>query len=428
MVFTDMIMVGRLGKLELAATSLSVDVLFSFLMMPMGILALVAVWVARAEGAGEPDQGVRSSHHFLYLALLLAIPGTLLCYLLPELFAVSGQDDQVVVISATYLHVVAWSVLPTLIFTVIRNYLAALEITRAVSIIMLLSILLNAALNYLLIFGHAGFPRMGVEGSAVATSIISWMMLLLVMLYIAIAVRSRRRTILAWPCAATWQEIFKIVKVGLPAGVSSGFEYGGFVVVAIIMGTFGAETLAANQIVFNFIFIISMVCYGLGDAGHVLMSNAVGRKDMDGARRAGRVTLQVTAAISFCMAALLWLFPNAVTSIFLDTTDAANLEVISLAAAFFFIASFFQFFEAIQAVAARLLRAFMDTLTTMWITLLGYWVVGIMGGMLLVSMSGIGAVGIWITLTSGLLMMAVALMSRYAHTVRAGEAAPLYPR
>jgi MATE family multidrug resistance protein len=259
---TGMIIVGRMGSTQLAAVNLSVDVLYSFMMTPIGILSMVAIVIGAAKGKENDDAVATALRDGAWLALMLSIPSMFLCLALPHVFALCGQGAEVVSYARAFLTPVAVGLIPWLLFVVLRGALAALGRAAAGITAIAIGIVLNVPLCYGLVHGSFGLPRLGVAGAGIASAIVNWIMLLVVGSWMLISTASREPRIARRPDARSARSILGLLKLGLPAGAAGSFEYGGFVVITIIMGTLGPKVLAANQIVFNTIFVISLVAYG----------------------------------------------------------------------------------------------------------------------------------------------------------------------
>jgi MATE family multidrug resistance protein len=265
--------------------------------------------------------------------------------------------------------------------------------------------LANAALNWVLIFGHVGFPAMGVVGSAWATS--ASRALLVVVLWLA--AKRELGPLLSPFRREVWQltPLGRMLRLGLPIGAQHLLEFGAFALVALMMGWLGTRQMAGHQIAINLAALTFMVPLGVGDAASVLVGQAVGRGDPGGTRGAARAALACGTAFMATTAVLFLVFPESLARLY-----SRDLEVIAIAAALIPIAGVFQVFDGLQAVAAGVLRGVGDTRGPMLINLLGYWVLGLPLSIYLGFVAGLGPAGLWWGLVLGLGVVATSLLIR----------------
>lgn len=409
LVFTDMVIVGRLGGHELGATSLSIDVLYSILMVPIGILSMTSAFAAEALGRNDRCEISRIMSSGLGLAIVLSLSGMAIAFFLPGIFALAGHAEAIVHESSNYCSGVWLSVPATLGLVVVRHVLATLGSAGWSAFITLAAIGLNAVLDVVLVFGTPWSPAMGVYGAAIATTIVTWGMFLATIAVLAAAHPSILQVAISGLLQPARIHVLKFLRLGGPVGLTALFEYGGFVVIAVMMGTLGATVLAANQIVFNFAFIISMICYGIGEAGTIRIAEARGSEAVERYGAITRSALLLAGLVVGFMALAMLVGPKSVLAVFIDVHDPRNTEVVAVAQSFLLIAAIFQVFEGLQAVLARLLRGLEETKTAFLVSIVGYWIFGVIGGGVCMAVLDLGGAGIWVSLTTGLACMFVAL-------------------
>jgi MATE family multidrug resistance protein len=409
---TDMVIVGRVGSVELAGVGLASSVLFEILIVSVGVVSIVAVLAAEARGAGSTE-GVRHAVRQGFLvALLLGIPGAIGGWHLAPLLAMTGQDPDVIVFADRYLRAAAWFIIPYLLFVVLRSFLAAIARAGAVMVVTVAAIGVNALLTYGLVFGEWGMPAMGVAGAGWATTITVWLMLAALVSY---TVGSRHFRVFHLYAAglrvdvSVFKEIFRL---GLPVAGISLLESGMFVAVSIFMGVLGPSWLAANQIMFNVVAVGFVIALAVGEACGVRVAHGVGAGAPREVRRSAVTGVGLGTVVMVLSASVLWLFPEEIVSAFLDVRDPKNAEVVAHAVVLAAIAAVFQLFDGLQAIGARALRGLKDTLVPMWIASVGYWVLGLLGGWILCFPLGYGAAGLWWGLAIGLIATGSALVWR----------------
>lgn len=413
MMITDMVIVGRLGSVQLAAVGLAGDLMIEVMLFSMAIVSIVGVLVAQAIGAGDAETGAHHLRQGLWLATVLSIPGMLLCWNLPPLLALTDQDPAVLAFGESYLHAVVWCFLPSLWFVVLRGFVAALSRPQSVIMITVAAVALNALLSYGLVHGAFGLPALGVVGAGWATTIVCWVMFAALAWHVTRAVHFKSYrvfTALGRPDLAVCRQILVL---GMPLGGLALMEGGLFAVTAILMGVLGAEALAANQIVITVIAATFVVAMALGEAAAIRVAYGIGAGDPAQAQRAGLLGIGLGVVVMAAAASVFLAAPETLAGLFLDLDDPANREVVELTAGLFVIAAVFQVFDGVQAIASRALRGLRDTFAPMWIAGLGYWGFGIPGGYLLGFVFGYGASGLWWGMALGLSVTAVMLAWRF---------------
>jgi MATE family multidrug resistance protein len=291
----------------------------------------------------------------------------------------------------------------------------AMSHVRATAAAILLGNLANLGFNWLLIFGHWGFPALGVRGSALSTSISRWVMFL----YLLVA--ARRWLAPYWRGftreAAAWREYLRMLRIGLPIGFHNAVELGIFAFAAVLIGSIGVTELAAHQVALTLASLSFMVPLGIGGAAATRVGNAIGRGDLSGARRAAAASLLLGAGAMSGFALLFATLPVPLGRLY--TRDPAVLAVVALLLP---IAAVFQVFDGLQVVGAGVLRGAADTTFPAASALVGYWALALPAGWYLAFHAGLGTRGFWWGFTLGLGTVAILLLLRIAARFRHGEA------
>lgn len=401
----DTIMVGHISAQALAAVALGNLYFFSLAVLAMGTLMVLDPIVAQAVGARDGAAIARAVQRGVVMAGLLTLPAMLLLTLAAPVFAFARQPSDVIPLAAAYALRSVPGIFPFLLFIVFRQSLQAMRRTAPVVAAIIVGNLANAALNWMLIFGHLGFPAMGVVGSAWATSASRG--LLVLVLWLA-AQRELAPLLFPWR-PEVWQVVplRRMLKLGLPIGAQHLLEFGAFALVALMMGWLGTQQMAGHQVAINLAALTFMVPLGVGDAASVLVGQAVGRGDPNGTRGAAHAALASGAGFMAVTAVLFLLCPGALARLY-----SQDLGVITIAAALIPIAGVFQVFDGLQVVAAGILRGVGDTRGPMLINLLGYWLLGLPVSVGLGFGMELGPVGLWWGLVLGLGVVATSLLMR----------------
>ena len=410
----DIAMVGRLGPEAIGAVGVGSVLFFAVVVFGIGVLLGLDPLVAQAYGAGRLDECHRWLFHGVGLSLMLAAPLTLIAAPLIATLDRWGLDPDVQRLTAPYLSKILWSIVPLLFYTAFRRYLQAIGLVTPITAALVSANLINVLINWLLIFGNLGAPRLGVDGAAWATCVSR--VYLALFLVVAILGHERRYRAGLWhvPRRLELHRLRRLSTLGLPAAVQVTLEVGVFAVVTALAGRLAPATLAAHQIVLNIASVTFMVPLGVGSAGAVRVGQAVGRLDAPGARYAGWAALALGGGFMTSTAVTFVLAPYAILGLF--TTDAT---VIRVGVSLLLVAALFQLFDGLQGVATGVLRGFGDTRTPMVWNLVGHWVVGLPVGYVLCFEWGWGVVGLWIGLSTGLILVGVMLVAAWWYRVRA---------
>lgn len=401
----DTLMVGHVSPADLAAVALGNIYFFACAVFGMGLLFSLDPVVSQAVGAGDREAMARGVQRALLLATGLAVfAGVLLLMAGPVLEALR-QPEEVVPKAAGYARATIPGVLPFYVFVVLRQSLQAMGRVAPILATMVAANLANVFFNWVLVYGHLGFPAMGAVGTGWASSLSRTLMAM------GLAVVSwtliRDQVTPFRPEALRWQPLARMIRLGLPIGAQMGMEYGAFALAGILMGVLGTVPVAGHQIALNLSALTFMVPLGVSQATSVLVGRGVGADDPDRARRAATSGLLVGAGFMALTMVLFFTFPE-----FLARLYSQDLPVVALAATLLPIAALFQVFDGIQVVGIGVLRGVGDTRVPAVLNLLGFWLVGLPVGVWLAFRSGMGPHGLWWGLALGLAIVAVLILVR----------------
>jgi MATE family multidrug resistance protein len=410
----DAMMLGHLSAAALAAGALGNISTFPLLIFGAGVLSALDPLVAQAHGAD--DRAAISAHlqRGVVLALALTVPLSLMIANVRPFLHLVGQPEAIVGDAAAYARGLIWGLPAFFLFFAFRQTLQAMGVTRPTVVAIVAGNLINVAGNWLLIFGHLGFPALGVAGSAYATSISRWAMFAW-FLWAA-------RTILGesfpgWRSftreAVALRHHLHLLRIGVPIGIHQAGEILFFVTLALMVGRMGVVPLAGHQIAINMASLSFMVPLGIGGAAATRVGNAIGRGDTAGARRAAAACLALGAGTMLAFAALFALFPGQLARLY--TRDR---EVIAVVGLLLPIAAAFQVFDGVQTVGGGILRGAADTTFAAALAVVGFWIIGLPAGWYLAFHAGQGAAGLWWGMTVGLAAVSILLVARIARRFR----------
>lgn len=418
MMITDMIIVGRLGSNELAAVGLTADWFYVLLLIGMGMVSIVGVLAAQCLGAGDRKGVVDAVEQGLVAATIMSVPVMLCVWYLGPALGLANQDPDVVRLITSYSRPLTWAVLPALWFVVFRNYATAHVRASAIMTITIGALALNLSFNYTLVFGKFGFPALGVVGAAYGTTIVNWLMFIALTLHVLTSPHFAEYRPRLVPTSLNWEILRDIFTLGLPISATQIMNGGMFTVAAVLVGMLGADILAAQMIIFTVIYVALSASLGLGEAVRVRVAYGIGLRSVDAARRSANIAFAMAAAITSVATLALLLFPELIVGIFLDTSDAANAGVLVLSVGLSAYAAMFQLGDGVLIVVANALRGLRDTRSPLWISVVGYWLIGLTLGTWLCFSLGYGVDGMWWGLIAGpyaaMIMMSLKFRARLA--------------
>lgn len=403
--FVDVLMLGRVSAVDLAAAALGNFYFFITSIIGIGLLMVLDPVVAQAVGARDEPGIARGVQRGLLLALGVTIGIALAFVPSGAVLALLGQPADVTPLAAGYVRWCIPGLLPFFAFNALRQVLQALTRVRPIVVAVLVGNVANAALNWVLIYGHLGFEPGGVVGSSQGTAIARWVMLGVLLLSCWPVLRPR---LLPWhnetlQLAPLW----RMFTLGAPIAIQLFAEAGAFGIVTVMTGWMGTTTLAGHEITLSLAALTFMVPMGVAAAAAVMVGHAVGAGDIAESRRDAVAAIAVGVGFMSAMAVLFWLVPGALASAF--TTDpATRLMATSLIP----IAAVFQVFDGTQVISASILRGAGDTRVPMILHTLSFWAVGIPLGALMAFGLDAGAPGLWWGLTAGLAAAAVLQLTR----------------
>jgi MATE family multidrug resistance protein len=407
----DTALLGRYHADALAGAGLGNSLVFSISCVGMGIVMGLDALVPQALGAGDRASARRYLLDGLRVAVLVGLPATLLVLGIPLLLAPLGVDPAVADEARIYTWARAFGVLPFLLQTAFRSYLSACGHTRPLVAAVVAGNLLNAAADWIFIYGDRGLadfglpaiglPPMGVLGSAIATSLVQ--ILTLGMYWLAV------RALLAdAPPPSPVRALRRIVQLGAPIGLQLLAEVGVFSLAGVLAATMGRTPAAAHQVALTLASFTFSIAVGIGAAAAVRVGHAVGAGDHRAARASGLASLALGGIVMSMGAALFLLAPAHLARLF--TEDAA---VVAAAIPMIQIAAVFQLSDGAQAIGAGALRGAGDTRATFLANLVGHYAVGLGISLVCGFALGMGAPGLWWGLSAGLTGTAAVLIARF---------------
>ena len=418
----DNIMVGQLGSAELAAVSLGNSFLFIAMSLGIGFSTAITPLVAEADGEGSFVKGKSALKHGLFLCTVLGIALFLVVMAAKPLMYLMKQPEEVVTLAMPYLNLVAFSLIPMIMFQAFKQFSDGMSITKYPMYATLIANIVNVVLNYLLIFGKLGFPQMGIVGAAIGTLVSRFAMLFFLwgILSYQEKVKAYVKNIKLFVLEKNM--LVRLIQLGFPSALQMFFEVAIFTAAIWLSGILGKNPQAANQIALNLSSMTFMVAMGISVAAMVRVGNQKGLQQFKELRRIAFSLFLLAFLLAGGFAVLFMLCNTIFPKMYVDLDDAKNLmdntEVIAIAAKLLLVAALFQLSDGVQVVVLGALRGLQDVKIPTLITFIAYWVVGFPISFYLGLYTDFKSSGIWIGLLAGLTTSAVLLFIRFNHLTK----------
>tara|TARA_B000000460_G_scaffold65455_1_gene44709 strand:- start:7038 stop:8432 length:1395 start_codon:yes stop_codon:yes gene_type:complete len=404
----DNLMVGRLGAAPLAAVSLGNSLVFIALSLGIGFSFAITPLIAEADGSGDIEKGRSYFHHGIILCGINGILLFLLLLLAKPLLYYLDQPPEVVEYAMPYLEIVAFSMLPLMIFQAYKQFADGLSQTKYSMYATILANVVNVLFNYLLIYGIWVFPELGLEGAAIGTLISRFFMLWFV--WEILRRKSKFKPYFVWSKKELFNiDIFKkILNLGLPTALKMLFEVAIFTATVFLAGLLGTNQQAANQIALNLASMTFMIAVGLGVTATIRVGNQKGLHHYKELRRIAMSVFLLVFIIEAVFAVGFILLKDWLPTFYID-----NAEVVLLSSQLLIVAALFQLSDGMQVVILGALRGLQDVKVPTAICFVAYWMIGFPVSWYFGKAENMGSMGIWMGLLAGLTASALMLYFRF---------------
>ncbi len=404
----DTLMVGQLGSAQLAAVSFANSVFVLGFVFIIGLAIGITPLVGKAYGSGKREECGGWLKYGLQANFLFSILLFTLMYFVSFLMKHMGQDQKVVELAIPYYRILVYSILPFSIFMVFKQFSEGVSNTRIAMIITLVANVINIFLNYLLIYGKAGFPAMGVDGAGWATFASRIIMAIaFVIVFIRLPFFSAYKKAY---CKASYslKKTIEVLKVGFPVGGQMALEVFAFSMGAIMMGWIGEDFMAAHQIVISIASFTYMMAYGLSSAATIKVSHFYGAKEYENMKY---------AAYAIIHKVIIFMGTNGVVFVllnrFLPFLFVGDEVVINIAAKLMIVAGFFQVFDGLQVAWLGILRGVQDVKAPSVISFVSWVVLALPICYICAFVFKMGGIGVWVGYLCGLFIASTLLMFRF---------------
>ena len=404
----DTVMAGRLGAAALGAGSLGAMLFYPIAICGTGLLLGMDTLVAQAHGAEDAVDCRLTLVNGIWLSALIAPFLALPILLLIPVLRATGTNRNVMALFDPFLKALVWGIPPLLFYAALRRYLQAIDVVKPVTFALVSANVINVLGNWVLMYGHWGAPRMGLEGSGWSTTIARCYMAAVLLGAVVWHERRTGNLIRAVSWRPSLERMRRLASLGMPAALQILFEGAVFGLVSVFAAHLDEASLAAHSIAINVVSTTYMVPLGISSAAAVRVGQAWGAGDARGATARGWTAILLGALFMGGAGVVLGTTPRWIVRLY--TADAA---VVAVGALLLRIAALFQLFDGLQVVTTGALRGLGDTRTAMLAHLAGYWALGLPVSYLLCFLFGWGAAGIWVGLSAALILIGSLLVAAW---------------
>ena len=404
----DNIMVGQLGAAPLAAVSLANSIVFIALSLGIGFTFAITPLIAEADGEKNIEKGRTYFHHGLLLSVIVGILLFLVLIFIEPILYKMDQPKEVVALAIPYFKIVAFSMIPLLIFQGFKQFADGLSLTKYAMQATIVANIINVFFNYILIYGKLGFPKLELEGAGYGT-LFSRIAMVLFLIYIMKSKAVFKPYLEKFSFSEIKKSILKkVFHLGYPTALQMFFEVSIFASGVILAGVLGTNSQAANQIALNLSSMTFMIAVGLSVAATIRVGNQKGLNNYKELRRIAISIFLLMIIIDLFFALGFFAAKDILPTFYID-----NEEVIEMAATLIIIAGLFQLSDGFQVVVLGALRGLQDVKIPMVITFIAYWVIGFPICYYLSQKTELKTMGIWIGLLISLTASAIMLYLRF---------------
>jgi len=418
-------MVGHLSALAIGAVGLSNRATMVSWALFQAISTGATVLVAQAIGAGQRLRArVLAVQAVVFGTFSILGLGAFFFLFAPSVLSVFGPERELLVAGTGYLRLVTWGMPAVGIMTAVGACLRGSGDTRSPMVVASIVNIINVFGNWVLIYGHLGFPAMGITGSAIATILAQWFGA-----FLALKVLTGRNSPLGLTTKGPWRlntgELRRILGMGLPAAGESIFWQAAAIILTFYITSFGTKALAAHQLGLNAESLSYMPAAGFSIAATTLIGQAIGAQNFRLARRYSRELSLWATSLTVFTASLLFFLPRQILALL--TTDQ---DVIALGSIYLRLMAIAQVPQQLGGVLSGIIRGSGDTRAPMYIAAAGLWGIRLPLAYLLAFPLQLGITGVWAGMTLDLIIRFILTFIRYSRIpwVAVNWRSRLFPR
>lgn len=408
----DIIMSGHASNADVAGVSVAGNIWFPAYVGLNGIILASATLFANMLGAGKKAEMRGVLHHSIILSVIIGIALIIIINVaINYIHLFLPIEPHVLEIAKGYIFALSWSVIPLCIVSSLRQFIEALNQARVVTVVMLLALPINVAINYIMIFGKLGFPRLGGIGAGYATTV-TYLFVFAMLAYICITQPPFNEHKIKEGFKIEFKRFREQLRLGIPIGIAIFFEAAMFNALGMLITKFGTNIIAANQAATSISTMTYMLALSLSLSLNIVVGYKIGAKDYAMARQLSLTGLKITVLVTSCAMALLWLFKAQVIALY--SPDPAVQKLIQ---DFLVLVIIYQVADGVAVASQGIMRAYHDVRTCFAIVMFTYWGICLPLGMLFDVYFNRGITSYWQGMVVGIFIGSIISWSRirYLH-------------
>lgn len=393
----DNAMIGQYGTAELAASSFANSVFMLSMIFGIGIFIGVTPIIGQALGKNNDINIAGIIKNGIVLSLILSVALFLISYSVSFFLKYMQQPVEVYQLATPYYRLLAYSLIPLLIFMLFKQVGEGLGNTIVAMIATIATNIINIILNWILIFGKLGFPEYGLDGAGYATLISRIFLPILIIAGFKLSPKINHYLKLLSGIRPSWKGIKNIITLGLPISGQMLVEMSSFSLSAIMMGWISGIALAAHQVAMGLASFTFMIANGIAMATTIRVSHQLGQKDFKSMEKVSLSAVHLVLGYMFLCGVGFMIFRFQLPRLF-----SPDPLVIKQAASLLILAALFQIFDGLQVVSLGILRGFSDVKVPMAMATVAYLLIGLPASYLFAFPLNFGPDGIWMGFLAGL--------------------------
>lgn len=410
--FIATLMIARLGTVHLAAMALGQTYYLVFFLFFMGVFFSTSILTGHHFAAKRKSDIENTTAHAIIMSIVFAVPVMILMHFGSYLFLLFGQNPTVVHIAQQYIDALSWGILPIFISINLQQFLIGVSRPKILNLFSVLGLLINLTLFNLFIFGNFGFPALGVAGAGYSISIAATIVMFINILYIKKSKGLKQYQLFAGIKNFSMERLMTAVNIGWPIGLTMVLEMIAGMIFVFFIGIISTEALAAYQVVWQLSLIALMIPVACSQAIAVVTSQHLGANEQHFIRRSTLITWGLCLSLVMLFSLTFWVAPHAVVGLFLNREHHASALTFHIAMTMLMITGFIQLFDSTRFILNGCLRGLRDVRAPMFISITGFWVIGIPLAAIVVFVLKLGVITLWLSTLVGLLMIVYLLLKR----------------
>lgn len=409
----DTIFLGQIGSAEQAAGILSNNLYVLLLVFCIGISYATTPLVTAAHEENNLLKKASLFKNSLFLNVLVACACFVILFLASDLLNYMQQPPEVVELAIPFFNVIVFSIIPSSLFFVCKQYCEGLSNTRIALVISIVSNIINIILNYALIYGKLGLPEMGYMGSAWA-SFVARCFLGITFLFVVFKSSFTKEIAEVYKrTKVNWQDLKDLARIGFNSAMQFTFEVAAFAIAGFMSGSFGKEQIDAHGISLSLAAFTYMFASGIASASTIRTGIFKAQNNWQEIKNSSIISIKLIVLVMGTFG-ILFLLCNS----FLPLAFSSEKEIVELASKLLIIAAMFQLFDGLQVTIIGILRGLEDVKIPTAITLIGYWIIALPLAYFMAFNMKMETFGIWIALLTSLVFVALCLLWRLNYLVK----------